>query len=381
MQIPLADAPRSPAVLFGVAAIVLAYACLLLKPSWYFGAATTSLPVVIGLFGKAVPRPVRLATPVLGLVAALLLLWLPARGFVIRDGASVTLLPDALFCVHAEFIQRYLDAKLAKMPASDPDKAKLQTLLDVLKSELYNAGHDRKVYEKLRFDADYLMHSPVLSAALDTYAGHDRGKFSRFCFAATGMPCSSIRSAIPGKSWISSRTSCFPSRRLFSSTRSTSRKPTATPRPCGSPETSRLCGPTCATCICATAKTWRPTAARRRCSASTPALNVLKELVSRSALAVGIALRARPCSPPWSGRPCTGCAWEAGRRSFSSWRRRATPSGSASVHTLDIYRYRVTYGGYLLFTLTAMAVFVCIVAAQAPGSRDRQPARAPGLVT
>jgi hypothetical protein len=35
--------------------------------------------------------------------------------------------------------------------------------------------------------------------------------------------------------------------------------------------------------------------------------------------------------------------------------------GVCIVHTLDIYRYRVTYGGYLLFALAAMCVFLVAV--------------------
>ncbi|MEA3165076.1 MAG: hypothetical protein QOE88_2894, partial [Verrucomicrobiota bacterium] len=134
------QSPRSlPSLLLGATALVLAYACYLLKPSWYLATVTTSAPILAGVFGRSLPLKTRLLTPALGAAASFLVLWLPARMLFIRDGASVTLLPLALFCVHAQLIEKSFDAKLAALPDSNSDKARLQHLDDVLKSETRNS--------------------------------------------------------------------------------------------------------------------------------------------------------------------------------------------------------------------------------------------------
>jgi len=50
------------------------------------------------------------------------------------------------------------------------------------------------------------------------------------------------------------------------------------------------------------------------------------------------------------------------------------------VHALDVERYRLTYGGFLLFALTAMAVFISLVIARflrhSPGVFSNGPNRA-----
>ena len=72
--------PRSlPSLVLGAAAIALAYACVVLKPSWYLAGIATSIPVFAGFFGRALSLRTRLLTPTLGMVLSFLLLWLPAR--------------------------------------------------------------------------------------------------------------------------------------------------------------------------------------------------------------------------------------------------------------------------------------------------------------
>jgi hypothetical protein len=43
------------------------------------------------------------------------------------------------------------------------------------------------------------------------------------------------------------------------------------------------------------------------------------------------------------------------------------------VHALDIERYRLTYGGFLLFALAAMAVFLALVIARLSQRRGAPP--------
>src|ERR1700735_903742 len=69
--------PRAlPSLLLGAGAIFFAYGCYFLKPSWYFAFGTTSAPVFIGLFGRALSQKTKFLTPVLGGVFCFLLLWL-----------------------------------------------------------------------------------------------------------------------------------------------------------------------------------------------------------------------------------------------------------------------------------------------------------------
>ncbi|MDR3403675.1 MAG: hypothetical protein P4L99_14345 [Chthoniobacter sp.] len=357
--------PRAkPAVILGAAAILLAYACFLLKPSWYFGAATTSAPVLIGLFGRALSWRIRLAALALGLAAALLLLWLPGRVAVIRDGSAQTLLPDALFCVHAEFILKYFDAKLAGMPDSDPGKAKLQSLVTVLKSELYQAGHGRKVYEKLQFDADYLMHSPQLGEALNVYTDGDRGKFSRFCYASYFRGVWHDPLGYTRKVFSQFTHFLFPEPKTFFVDQFNVTKEYRN---------------SVSVWVTADQAAWRPEVrqmylryheelrSRSRTARSLGKdrrLEMLREKVSSSAFSVEVLfLVALVAALAWAPlHPLRLGGWAA----FFLF---LAPAGNAFgvciVHTLDIYRYRVTYGGYLLFALTAMAVFVGIVLAQA----------------
>jgi hypothetical protein len=169
-------------IVLGAAAIVLSYACFLLKPSWLLAFVVTSAPVFVGLFGRTLPFRTRVLAPALGIVFSLLILWLPSAVFLIKDSASFTLLPDALFAVHVKLIDKTLDARLASLPDSDPEKARLQALVTVLKSELQVAEASH-TYEKLGFNADYLMHSATFTNAIRRYTGNDDRKFRAFCIS------------------------------------------------------------------------------------------------------------------------------------------------------------------------------------------------------
>jgi len=178
-------------IVLGAAAILLSYACFLLKPSWLLAFVITAVPVFVGAFGSVPSLKTRLLTPALGIVLSLLILWFPSAAFLIKDRASVTMLPDALFAVHARLIDKMLDARLAALSDSDPEKAKLQALVTVLKSELQIAETTRPdekfgmgmPYAKLGFNPDHLMHSETLTAAIYRYTGNDDKKFRAFCIS------------------------------------------------------------------------------------------------------------------------------------------------------------------------------------------------------
>lgn len=357
-QTPRADL----SMLLGVAAIVLAYGCLVLKPSWYFATVTTSLPVAIGFFGRALPLWTRVSTPILGVVAALAIFSLPARFFVIRDAAAVTLLPDALLCVHAEFIERDLNARLASLPDADPGKARLHDFVRVLDSEIHNAKNQHKVYEKLGFNADYLMHSDTLSKAIAAYAGDARGKFRAFCFSAYIQAVLHEPLAYTNKILTQFTHFLLPEPKTFFDDQTNLAKAYR--------DTAVVWNVDGAKWLRSDVREMYVEYGREidlktegTAPAKSPMPRSIRKAVAACALPVELLfLIALIVAVFWSPLQKLRIAGWAAFFLFLA------PSGNAFgvciVHTLDIYRYRATYGGYLFFALMAMAVFIGIVVVQ-----------------
>jgi hypothetical protein len=355
--------PRAlPALLVGAASVLLAYACLVLKPSWYFAFGTTSLPVFFGLFGKGLPMRTRWLTPVLGGLAALGLVWLPGKVLLIRDGASRTLLPDALFCVHAQLIERLFTERCARLADADPEKARLQALLKVMDSEMQVAANVPNVYEKLRIDPDYLMHSPVFSQAIYDYAGDDRGKFSAFCFA-------SYAGAVLHYPWAYTQKVCtqfayflFPDPRSFVRDHLNIGKYYRE----GSEFLQVEWGDGLRTDWRDRYRSYHGATVDLAHSAgslgNTPKLREIRDSYAEYAFATEIlfllALLVAWRWPPL--RDMRPGGWAAGFLFLAPF---GNALGVCIVHALDIYRYRATLGGYLLFALTAMAAYVVAIVA------------------
>ncbi len=98
--------PRAIAsLLFGALAMLLAYALFILKPNWLLSVAATTLPVFVGLFGRAIPLSLRLLTPLLGMFLIVSTLILPDKLLFIRTGETRLVLPMTLFTIHADVIQ------------------------------------------------------------------------------------------------------------------------------------------------------------------------------------------------------------------------------------------------------------------------------------
>ena len=352
-----------PSLAWGAAAIVLAYGCLLLKPSWYLAAATTSVPIVLGLFGNALSLKTRLFTPLLGIAAALLLLWLPGRVLMVKDGASITLLPDALFCVHAQFIDNLLESRLSAMPDSDPNKARLHTFVAVLESELYGASHAHKTYEKLGFNADYLMHSKTLSDAIFEYAGNDRKKFSAFCMGCYKDAVLRDPVGYTQKIFVQFTHFLFPEPKTFfndqvnltKAYRDTADSWNSVGAAPLSPDVQKMYA------------TYRDDTTTQTGITKTlekdPKLRTFRQRFAPFTLPLTVlfllALLAASVVPPLYKLRLGG--WAA---FFLYLAPLGNAFGVCIVHTLDIYRYRITYGGYLLYALAAMAVFTCLIVAQ-----------------
>lgn len=350
-------------LLLGVASILLAYVCLVLKPSWYFAFGTTSLPVFAGLFGQALSWLVRLLTPVLGLVAALGIIWLPGKLLIVRDSASRTLLPDALFCVHAQLIERLFTERLAKMPDGDPGKAKLQTLLKVMDSELVNAANDPNAYDKLGIDPDYLMHSPVFTAAIYEYAGNDRDKFRNFCFASYAGAVMHYPWAYTRKIFTQFGYFVFPDPKGFARDNLNIGKYYREGSEFLKVEWGSRLSPDWREMYLQYHRDVSDLARTAGSLKPTPRLREIRDVYAEWALALEIifalALLAASFWPPLRDLRTGG--WAAVFLFLAPF---GNAFGICIVHALDIYRYRATLGGYLLFALTSMAAYTAATLAR-----------------
>lgn len=358
--------PRAlPSLLLGAAALVLAYACYLLKPSWYLATATTSVPILAGVFGRSLPLKTRLLTPALGAALALLLLWLPARMLFVRDGASVTLLPLALFYVHAQLIEESFDAKLAVLADADPEKARLQHLNDVLKSETRSSMDDRP-YPYLGINPDYLLDSRPMNKALFNCAGHDIESIKAFCFRSYRDAVLHDPAAYAKKVYIQFTYFLFPGPKTFFKDRIdftreyqwAAKSMTAHRLPFYPPAVSEM------------ERRYEEELAGQIAAARPPykpKRNSITKFLTRWAppveLLTVLFLFALSATHVW---PFLHKLRLGGWAAFFLF---LAPFGNAFgiciVHALDIDRYRSTFGGYLLFALTAMSAFIVVVLALA----------------
>jgi hypothetical protein len=363
-----------PALIFGAGSLVLAYAALVLKPSWSLAFVTTSLPVFAGIFGRALPLKVRLLTPVVGGLLAWLLLWLPPKIWMKPDGASRTLLPDALFCVHVQFIDRLFHERLAKMADSDPEKARLQKLLDVMASETRNAINDPHAYEILGLNADYLMHSQPFTAAINDYANADnpdapvpakREKFRSFCFASYEAAVLRYPGDYTKKIWVQfDRHFLRPDPRSFIRDNIDLKQFYRDGVEGFKPEWSKpLISPWSEMYLGYLEDLAVQAKAARTLERQPKLRNVRKYYASLALLLEVLFIVALVVAHVWAPlRDLRIFGWAAFFLFMAPF---GNAFGVCIVHTLDIFRYRATLGGYLLFALTAMAMFVLCAMVQA----------------
>ena len=345
-------------IVFGAAAIVLAYACLQLKPSWLFAFLLTSAPVFVGVFGRAPSITARLLAPALGIALSFLLLWLPSSVFLIKDSASITFLPATLFTIHARLIDQSLEAKLARMPDSDPEKPGLQTLVALLDHELHVAEHVPTAWEKLGFDPDYLYYHSPLIPAVYRYAGNDDKKFKTFCLSCYKDAALHDPWSFAGKIMVQFTHFLFPKPETFFKDRADFAR--------FYQDSAAVLDPHPADPLRADVKRmYLQYKADLLTQASSgirfaSKFHSFRQVLAPLALPLEIlflgALAASLLLPPLRDLRLAGCA---AATLFSA------PLGNAVtvciVHALDIERYRLTYGGFLLFALAAMAVFLALV--------------------
>ncbi len=350
------------AVLAAAGALFFAYACLLLKPSWLFAFLATIAPIFVGIVGKGLPLRARLIGPALGVLLCGVFLWLPPELWFVKDKRSRTFLPSTLFTIHSRLIEKKLTADAAAMPAGDPEKARLETLLTELRSEMHVAETMQHNYEKLGFNPDYLFYRSHFMISLYNYAGGDPEKFRSYCIrlyltTALTNPVGMANKVLTQMSHV-----LLPSgstfyradlvwKRIAKSTGSSFGMDVVDDY---TPQVQEMCRVYLDQAAAMTQhlpKLHRSKVGRDWAKIATR-LNIPTMILF--IVAFGVVLVRPPLAP------YRLAAWGA-MILFSA------PMGNALtvslVHALDIQRYRISLGGFLLFALTAMAVFVLVVAA------------------
>jgi hypothetical protein len=300
------------------------------------------------------------------MASALLIVSLPARMFLVRDGASVTLLPLALFCVHAQLIDESFTAKLAQLADADPEKTRLKHLDDALKGELAIAADRYRPYDNLRINTDYLLASRNLNTAILEYAGSSPQQIQAFCFASFETAVRHDPGAYTRKVFRQFRWFLWPDAKTFFKDR------------------TDLAGEYRLSAQSLTAH--HPTRLRADLQVTRQHyeddLAALAEAASSlavhpklTAFANGVARWALPLECFFILALLATHAWRplrslrsAGWAAFFLF---LAPLGNAFgvcvVHALDIYRYRITYGGYWLFALAAMITFILAAVGRSRG--------------
>ena len=168
-------------LLFGALALLLAYALFILKPNWLLSVAATTLPVFVGLFGRAIPLSLRLLTPLLGMFLIVSTLILPDKLLFIRTGETRLVLPMTLFTIHADVIQASMRHELEEAEAPEQRRRFLEAFLPVLDREMETARTLASYYPRLGFDPDYLMYRSTVFPFLEREQGMSRQEIASFC--------------------------------------------------------------------------------------------------------------------------------------------------------------------------------------------------------
>jgi len=348
------------ALIFGALALFLGYACLLLKPSWLFAFAATVAPVFVGILGSGTSLKSRLLAPAVGITLSLVVLWLPPKLWYLKDSASKTFLPSTLFTVHADLMAKHLAGTISTLPANDPEKVKLETILAHLDKELAVARTIPHNYDKLGFDPDYLYYRSDLLSTVYQQAGGTDEAFRAFCMkqfvsAALHNPVGFAQKTLTQFTYF-----LFPDAGTLYRFRVNFEKDAQAAVESLEPRYVERYRPEIRDAylaylgdLAAVAK--NPPKLERRGLARTwskpfAAWALPLELVFL--VAFGVVLFCGRFADLRLGGWATLLLFSAPA---------ANAFTVALVHALDIARYRYSYGGFLLFALTAMAVFVLLV--------------------
>ncbi|MFZ4681094.1 MAG: hypothetical protein ACOYMS_01225 [Terrimicrobiaceae bacterium] len=173
------------ALCYALAAVPLAYANVLLKPSWGLALLVTIAPVFFGILGPRAGLGLRLLTPVAAVGLSVLTLWLPARMLFVRDEMAATRLPLALFTIHAKWILAHYEQKAQSLRPDSAERHFLDRFLPVFREEFAQTMTQKKItYDRLGYDADYLRYRSPIFDWLNSEGGIAGERLNAFCYAS-----------------------------------------------------------------------------------------------------------------------------------------------------------------------------------------------------
>ncbi|MEX1118692.1 MAG: hypothetical protein WEB60_07845 [Terrimicrobiaceae bacterium] len=166
---------RALAVVFGAMAVPLAYALYVLKPNWALAVPLTLLPLGLALIDwqKRSVDIRGLLAPVAGGLLALACVWLPGKLMFEKPGQKRLVLPMTLLTIHADVILKSL--------RSAPPPHLPEGTIDLLEKEFETAKTQNRYYRRLGFDPDYIMYRSQLFPWLEHQHGYTREQIASFC--------------------------------------------------------------------------------------------------------------------------------------------------------------------------------------------------------
>jgi len=152
---------RGLTVFCGALSLLLAVCCFWLKPSWAFALVFTSLPVAAALVFARGRRAEALAALVAGALAAAGMS-AAYKAWMRPDFASISFLPNTLLTIHADLIAE----QMAKADFSLAGGGVKKEFVENLEKELSLARAKQHSFKVLGFDPDYLMYQSSVDKPL-----------------------------------------------------------------------------------------------------------------------------------------------------------------------------------------------------------------------
>lgn len=352
-----------PSFFCGVCAVVLACMVFKLRPSWALAVPVTTLPIAMGVLGRALPATTRWSTPLVGALLAGVLVFLPGKLFYVEELQPRTVLPMTLFTMNADTILQSLEQRLAKGSVPPEKRAAYDDVLPVLRTELEAARKILRYYPSVGYDPDYLMYRAGIFPRLVVMHGFDRSDLAAFCMETYFAAWKTHPAGMLGKVSSQFKHFVWPDDKTFIRKRietealfrgSVETVPMAPPGPAGGAGTDLLAA-------------YRAELARqaevpgRQIRAPRFLLDPLRDLPAATWIIEGIFLLALAAAF------VTRFLHPLRHGGLLALLFFAAPAANAFtvalVHSLDNDRYRASYGPILLFALAAMATYAGIVLA------------------
>ena len=166
-------------IAFGAATLGLSYAILLLKPSWGFSLVFTSLPVVVGAFGKST-RIMRFGPLLAGAAAFAFLFFLPKILGFQKD--TQLFLPCLLVCIHSKQILETTPETV--LPSVHNPGVPDEIFHEELKKAYRTALEQPSGYPTLGFQSDYILYLSGFFSNIQRKEGWNDRELAAACYSA-----------------------------------------------------------------------------------------------------------------------------------------------------------------------------------------------------